>query len=690
MYNSYFCFSESPFENNLDQRFLFLGEDHLEVLAALLYFAETRKGFAVVCGEVGTGKTMLLNSFLDRLPDSVQAIMIPTPYASSLDILIQIAKVLEVRNTDNESVLELTDKVKKALTSAKLRKKSFVLIIDEAHLLSDQALEDIRVLSNLETPDQKLLQILLVGTYDLSHKLDRPEMRDLRQRINVNRVLSPLSPEETLQYIDHRLKQVGSRIAAVFEAPCRSLIFKLTRGYPGLINQLCDTALLIGMTEGQRKVNGDALQKSHVTLLEEPKTGIAEEMALPVPPAPPPRNPGPTPVSSVGAPAPAPGLSHATEVPSPFQGGVDAAALTSEELPLLPSEIIKLSAESYDYGAITLGDFQDWAVVVHNHGERECTLLSLEGLPAQGFSLPDPPQLPQTIPPQGSQALSIRFAPDSQGEKATTLTMTVWSQDEQILEVPLRGAGINAIQTPAGVYRIQVANSLGMVFVHMVPGTFSMGSPEHEPGRKADETLHDVTLTEAFYLQTTPVTQGQWQTLMGSNPAFFSNCGDDCPVEQVSWLDCQEFINRLNAMGEATYRLPTEAEWEYAARAGGNTAFARGDITALFCDHDPTLDSSGWYCGNSDWQTHPVAQKAPNAWGLYDMHGNVYEWCQDWYGEYSPTPLTDPGGPVSGTRRVGRGGSWFSDAKACRSAYRLRMLPDSKARFLGFRVARVV
>ena len=216
MYNSFFGFSGSPFENNLDQRFLFLGEDHREVLAALLYFAETKKGFAIVCGDVGTGKTMLLNSFLDRLPDSVQPITIPTPYASSLDILIQIAKALKVRNTGNGSVLELTDRVKKALTSAMLQKKSFVLIIDEAHLLSDQALEEIRLLSNMETPDQKLLQILLVGQYELSHKLDRPEMRHLRQRINVNRFLSPLNPEETLQYIDQRLKQVGSSFAGSF------------------------------------------------------------------------------------------------------------------------------------------------------------------------------------------------------------------------------------------------------------------------------------------------------------------------------------------------------------------------------------------------------------------------------------------------------------------------------------------
>ncbi len=263
MYNAYFGFFDSPFENNLDQRFLFLSEDHREILAALLYFAETKKGFAIVCGDVGTGKSMLINAFLDRLPESAHPIIILNPFVSSLDILIHIAKALKIRTTGNESVLDLTEKVKKALTSAKLQEKSFVLIVDEAHLLSDQALEEIRLLFNIETPAQKLLQILLVGQYELSHKLDRPEMRHLRQRINVNRFLSPLNPEESIQYVDHRLRQVGSSFAAVFEDQCRRWIFRLTEGCPRLINQLCDNALLICMTEGRRKVNRKVLEKAH-------------------------------------------------------------------------------------------------------------------------------------------------------------------------------------------------------------------------------------------------------------------------------------------------------------------------------------------------------------------------------------------------------------------------------------------
>ena len=263
MYNPYFGFSESAFENTLDKRFLFPSKDQKEGLAALLYFAETKKGFAIVCGDGGTGKSMLINSFLDRLPESIQPIIVLNPSVTPLGILIHIAKALRIRITRNESVLAITDKVKKALISAKLRGKSFVLIIDEAHMLSNQALEEIRLLSNIETPDQKLLQILLVGHYELSHKLGRPEMRHLRWRINVERFLSPLNPEETIQYADHRLKQVGSSLAFVLEDKCRSLIFKMTQGSPPRINQLFDNALLICMNEGLRKINRKVLKRAH-------------------------------------------------------------------------------------------------------------------------------------------------------------------------------------------------------------------------------------------------------------------------------------------------------------------------------------------------------------------------------------------------------------------------------------------
>jgi formylglycine-generating enzyme required for sulfatase activity len=232
-------------------------------------------------------------------------------------------------------------------------------------------------------------------------------------------------------------------------------------------------------------------------------------------------------------------------------------------------------------------------------------------------------------------------------------------------------------------------NRLGMTFILIRPGSFAMGSPLDEPGRDSDELQHRVTLSKPFYLQTTEVTQGQWRKIMGNNPSHFSHCGDDCPVETVSWHDAQAFIRRLNTMQKdlIRYRLPTEAEWEYAARAGSDTALANGAITVTGCDPDPNLNRMGWYCGNSDHRTHRVALKMPNAWGLYDMHGNVWEWCQDWYGDYKAGPVVDPKGPQRGLIRTNRGGSWWWFARFCRSANRIRYMPFDRIEDLGFRLA---
>jgi len=266
MYNSYFNFSRSPFENNLDQRFLFLSDDHQEVLAALLHFIKTQQGFAVVCGDVGTGKTMLIYALLDRLPETVTPLLISHPYVNTQDILFSLAKTLKIKTTGVINVLALIDEIKVALTEAKNQNKCVLLIIDEAHLLSYQALEEIRLLSNIEKTDQKLIHILLVGQYGLCHKLDRAEMRHLRQRLNVNRFLSYLGFTETIQYIDYRLQQAGSSLASVFEDNCKRPIFKMTQGIPRLINQLCDNAFLISMAQGLRKVNRKILRQAQKAL----------------------------------------------------------------------------------------------------------------------------------------------------------------------------------------------------------------------------------------------------------------------------------------------------------------------------------------------------------------------------------------------------------------------------------------
>jgi len=254
------------------------------------------------------------------------------------------------------------------------------------------------------------------------------------------------------------------------------------------------------------------------------------------------------------------------------------------------------------------------------------------------------------------------------------------------------------------LYEADYANSLGMTFKLIPSGIFTMGSPggvseypigsgitpAEELGREVDETPHEVTLTKSYYMMSTEVTQGQWEAVMGSNPSYFPACGSDCPVEQVSWNDAQTFIANLNAMGEGTYRLPTEAEWEYAARAGTGTAFSNGGITVADCTLDSNLDAIGWYCFNSSGITQQVAQKNANIWGLYDIHGNVWEWVEDWYsGIPGDDSVTDPTGPASGSDRNLRGGSWGNFAIYCRSAFRgSGGAPDYSDGQIGFRLVR--
>jgi formylglycine-generating enzyme required for sulfatase activity len=227
-----------------------------------------------------------------------------------------------------------------------------------------------------------------------------------------------------------------------------------------------------------------------------------------------------------------------------------------------------------------------------------------------------------------------------------------------------------------------ITNNLGMKFVLISPGTFEMGSPAGEPGRHDDERQHRVTISKPFYLQTTEVTQGQWQKVTGENPSYFNKCGKDCPVEMVSWNDAQGFIAKLNKMEKTDkYRLPTETEWEFACRAGSTTSY-------FFGDKEANLKDYAWYDDNSQRKTHPVGQKKPNALGLYDLHGNVFEWVQDWHGEYLAGPVTDPQGPASGTYRVIRGGGWRNPATITRSAGRGFGDPVKPVNDVGFRVAK--
>ena len=200
-----------------------------------------------------------------------------------------------------------------------------------------------------------------------------------------------------------------------------------------------------------------------------------------------------------------------------------------------------------------------------------------------------------------------------------------------------------------------------------------MGSPESEEDRESDETQHRVTLTKGFWMMETEVTQEQWKVVMGNNPSNIK--GDDLPVERVTWNDCQEFCKKCAQLG-LPVQLPTEAQWEYACRAGSTGAYAS------------ILDAMAWYNGDSG--THPVGTLKPNAAGLYDMHGNVWEWCADWYGEYPSESVTDPVGPSTGSRRVFRGGGWDDSAGYCRSANRGYCVPGDRYYYLGFRCVRSI
>lgn len=227
-------------------------------------------------------------------------------------------------------------------------------------------------------------------------------------------------------------------------------------------------------------------------------------------------------------------------------------------------------------------------------------------------------------------------------------------------------------------------NSIGMKFVRIQPGTFIMGMPPDKSGNNLFPE-HKVTLTKDFYMQTTEVTQGQWKTIMGGNPSKFQKCGDNCPVENVSWYSVQEFIKKLNQKeGGNRYRLPTEAEWEYACRAGTNTLFSFGD-------NEDQFGSYAWYGHNSNSQTQPVATKRPNAWGLYDMYGNVSEWCQDWDAPSLTESIVDPTGPLSGEYKISRGSIWFFGfPEECRCGFSRGLPPGdgdhTSISYTGFRL----
>ncbi len=253
-------------------------------------------------------------------------------------------------------------------------------------------------------------------------------------------------------------------------------------------------------------------------------------------------------------------------------------------------------------------------------------------------------------------------------------------------------------------------------FVIIPSGLFLMGTAPGEPFAQGDEAQRSVTLTRDFLMQSTEVTQAQWEAVMGTNPSRFAGCAE-CPVERVNWWDAAQYTNQISAaeglqqcyvlqgcvgtpgidfrcqsaqsVGPACdgYRLPTEAEWEYAARAGSLTDFYNGRLQEPTCLDSP-LGEVAWYCGSAPERPEEVGQLSPNGFGLFDVHGNVFEWVEDHYGAYAPGDQTDPVGAPSGSQRVLRGGGWFSLSEECRVARRTSDTPHVRISDIGFRPVR--
>ena len=271
---------------------------------------------------------------------------------------------------------------------------------------------------------------------------------------------------------------------------------------------------------------------------------------------------------------------------------------------------------------------------------------------------------------------------------AVVLLVSCGGQNSETEATPNAQAGKNQPEPDPEVARAQgafeskeaeVVNSIGMKLKLIQAGTFKMGS---EKGEDSEKPVHEVAISRDFYLGVCEVTQEQYDKVMGTNPSNFK--GTKRPVENVSWEDAQRFCRKLSDQEGGTYRLPTEAEWEYACRAGSKTAYGFGDAKA-------ELAKYAWSLRNSKGETHDVGQKQPNAWGLFDMHGNVFEWCLDrWPAHYSAATQTDPAGPQKGDRRVQRGGSWNQTAGACRCAFRDPAYPSTTQPWTGFRVVRTL
>jgi len=286
----------------------------------------------------------------------------------------------------------------------------------------------------------------------------------------------------------------------------------------------------------------------------------------------------------------------------------------------------------------------------------------------------DRAQVQQLVAKGGGATLAASFAIKDGVPQSTGLIVSTSMGSFQLGEEPPPVPG--AVRNTQG--RWEADMELGRCRMRMVlipAGSFTMGTNARDQDwLKASRPVHEVTISHDFWLGKYNVTQAQWVAAMGRNPSHLK--GDVLPVEQVSWTDAQGFIGNVNGATSGGFRLPTESEWEYACRAG------------MTGETYENMDAIALYDGSSGKTTHPVGQNQANAWGLYDMNGNVWQWCQDWYGDYPGGSVTDPQGPSSGTARVDRGGRWGYAAPDVRSAFRSGEHPDARNGTLGFRLVR--
>ena len=275
----------------------------------------------------------------------------------------------------------------------------------------------------------------------------------------------------------------------------------------------------------------------------------------------------------------------------------------------------------------------------------------------------------------GAQNVTVR-----KPKKQKPATTQVAPKKHKSQSKPTKGGTVKRVATKASYSNgTLTVNGIKYSMVWVEGGTFRMGatSEQGSDAESDEKPVHSVTLS-GYYIGKTEVTQALWKVVMGSNP---SSCkGDNLPVEQVSWNDCQKFIRKLNSLTGQNFRLPTEAEWEFACRGGNNSRGYKYSGSNY-------IDNVAWYDGNSGDKTHPVGTKAPNELGIYDMTGNVWEWCADWYGDYSSGAQTNPKGPYDGSCRVNRGGGWGSLARLCRSSNRCYSYPTYRDGSLGLRLA---